>query len=84
MAKINNGDIIDGEKVIEVLYEFKILRHEWEMDGYGWIVSLEDQPNKIILSDHDRKYIASWDDLDDLVKIYRETIQNMNNALFFL
>lgn len=84
MAKIQNGDIIDGEKVKDVLYEFKVLRHEWEGDGAGWVVSFEDKPNKIVLSNHGEKYIAEWDDLNELVKTYKEAVQNTNNAISLL
>ena len=84
MEKIQNGDIIDGEKVREVLYEFKVLRHEWECDGYGWAVSLEGKPNKIVLTDHGKKYIAKWEDLNKIVETYKKIAQETNNAIALL
>jgi len=71
-------------RIKEVLYEFKILRYNWEGDETGWVISIDNKPNKIVLTDHGKKYIAQWKDLNVIVEDYKEAASETNNAISLL
>lgn len=73
------------EKKIEknlgkIVAKFKILHHEWEMDGYGYIIY--DQGEKqLVISDHGTIRIVDKEHLNELIKNYKEVIQETEKAL---
>ena len=67
----------------KIVTKFKILHHEWEMDGYGYII--DDQGEKqLVISDHGTIRIADKEHLNELIKNYKEVIQETQRALFLL
>lgn len=67
----------------KIVTKFKILHHEWEMDGYGYII--DDQGEKqLVISDHGAVRIADKEHLNELIKNYKEVIQETEGALFLL
>ena len=76
------------EKTIEkdfgkIVSKFRILTHEWEMDGYGYIVS-DGTANKVIVTNHNRPMVANADYLLSKIKEYKEIIQETERALFLV
>ena len=76
------------EKKIEkefgkIVSKFKILTHEWEMDGYGYIVSDEDN-KKVIVTNHGKPIVVDTSYLNDIISGYKERIQETQRALFLI
>jgi hypothetical protein len=77
------------EKKIEkefgkIISKFKILTHEWEMDGYGYIVSDIEYNKNIIVTNHGKPIVVNKDYLNDIISTYKETIQETQRALFLI
>jgi hypothetical protein len=76
------------EKTIEkeigkIVSKFRILTHEWEMDGYGYIIN--DGTNvKPVVTNHNKPMVVNSDYLHSKIKEYKETIQETERALFLL
>ena len=73
------------EKKIEkefgkIISKFKILIHEWEMDGYGYIVN-NGANNQILVTDHNKLKVVNEDYLNNKIKEYNEVIQETKNAI---
>jgi hypothetical protein len=76
------------EKKIEkefgkIVSKFKILTHEWEMDGYGYIVNVKDD-KKIIVTNHGKPMVVDRNYLNDIISGYKERIQETQRALFLI
>ena len=71
------------KKFGKIISKFKILNHEWEMDGYGYIVRDEDD-KKIIVTDHGNPKVVDKSYLNDTITRYKETIQETERALFLI
>ena len=76
------------ENIIEnafgkIVSKFRILNHEWEMDGYGYIVN-DGTSNKLVVTNHNKPMVANKDYLHTKIKEYKETIQETERALFLL
>jgi hypothetical protein len=67
----------------KIVSKFKILNHEWEMDGYGYIVSNDDD-KKIVITDHGNPKIVDKNYLNDIISGYKERIQETQRALFLI
>ena len=50
------------EQFGKVIFEFPVLWHNWECDGYGYIVE-KDGKRDVILSNHSNLYISSVEEL---------------------
>jgi hypothetical protein len=92
------------EKKIEnefgkIISKFKILNHEWEMDGYGYIVVAEgyqkikfsdhgyiseDDKKIIVVTDHGKPIVVEKSYIDNKISEYKETIQESQRALFLI
>jgi hypothetical protein len=80
------------EKKIESKYgviisKFPILHHEWEMDGYGYIVESSyylESSRDLILTDHGVPYKANKEDLSERLSKYKDVIQKTERAMFLL
>ena len=75
------------QKYGEIISSFPIHRHEWEMDGYGYIVENKNahySGRDIILTDHGNPYISNIKELETLVASYKDIIQKTERALFLL
>jgi hypothetical protein len=67
----------------KIVAKFKILHHEWGMDGYGYII--DDQGEKqLAISDHGAIRIVGKEYLNELIKNYKEVVQETERALFLL
>jgi hypothetical protein len=71
------------EKYGKVISKFPIHRHEWEIDGYGYIVENKNVRN-IILTDHGNPYTSNIKELESLVASYKDVIQKTERAMFLL
>jgi hypothetical protein len=67
----------------KIVSKFKILTHEWEMDGYGYIVN-DGTRNKIVITNHNKPMVANTDFLHSKIKQYKEIIQETERALFLV
>ena len=67
----------------EIISRFKILTHEWEMDGYGYIVR-DNNTKKVILTNHNKPFIVDKNYLKNIISGYKETIQETERALFLI
>ena len=67
----------------KIVAKFKILHHEWEMDGYGYIIDNQGE-NQLVISDHGAIRIVDKEHLNELIKNYKEIIQETERAMFLL
>lgn len=67
----------------KIVAKFKILHHEWEMDGYGYIIDSQGE-KQLVISDHGTVRIVDKEHLNELIKNYKEVIQETERALFLL
>ena len=77
------------EKKIEkdfgkIISKFKILHHEWETDGYGYIVEDLEYNKNIIVTNHGKPMIVNKDYLNKMISSYKETIQETERAMFLV
>lgn len=79
------------EKKIEkdfgkIISKFRILHHEWEMDGYGYIVNdnFIENCKKIIVTNHGKPIVVDKDHLNNIISSYKEVIQETQRALFLI
>jgi hypothetical protein len=68
----------------KIISKFKILSHEWEMDGYGYIVSDIEYNKNIIVTNHGKPMVVNKSYLNDIISGYKETIQETERALFLI
>ena len=80
------------EKKIErefgkIISKFKILTHEWDMDGYGYIVSdnnIKDDKNVLVLTNHNKPYVAELFELHAKIAEYQTIISETEEAIHLL
>jgi hypothetical protein len=77
------------EKIIEkdfgkIISKFRILHHEWEMDGYGYIVKDLEYNKKAIVTNHGKPMVVNKSYLNDIISRYKEIIQETQRALFLI
>ena len=77
------------EKTIEkdfgkIISKFKILTHEWEMDGYGYIVRDLEYNKNAIVTNHGKPMVVNKSYLNDIIAGYKEIIQETQRALFLI
>jgi hypothetical protein len=73
------------EKKIEkefgkIVSKFRILHHQWEMDGYGYIIN-SGTGNKLVITDHGKPLVVGEDYLINKLKGYNDIVQNTEKAL---
>jgi hypothetical protein len=68
----------------KIISKFKILHHEWEMDGYGYIVSDIEYNKNVIVTNHGNPVVVPKSYLNDIISRYKETIQETERALFLI
>jgi len=71
------------EKYGKIISTFPIRHHEWEMDGYGYVVENKNGRD-IILTDHGNPYISNIKELESLIVSYKDIIQKTERAMFLL
>ena len=72
------------KKFGKIISKFKILSHEWEMDGYGYIVRDIEYNKNIIVTNHGKPMVVNKSYLNDIISGYKETIQETERALFLI
>jgi len=68
----------------KIISKFKILHHEWEMDGYGYIVRDLEYNKNAIVTNHGKPMVVNKSYLNDIISGYRERIQETQRALFLI
>jgi hypothetical protein len=79
----NSLELKIEEKFGKIVSKFRILNHEWEMDGYGYIVNsgIDCQP---VVTDHGKPMIVDKNYLETKISDYKEAIQETQRALFLI
>jgi hypothetical protein len=67
-----------------IISKFPILHHEWEMDGYGYIVRDLEYNKNAIITNHGKPMVVNKSYLNDIISGYRERIQETQRALFLI
>lgn len=67
----------------KIVCKFPIFHHNWECDGTGFVVEKDGKRN-LVLTDHNKPYIASAEDLHIKISDYKYAIQETERALFLL
>ena len=83
MIKNNIEELKIENEYGKIISRFPVLHHNWECDGFGYIVEKEGKRN-VILSDHGKSYIASVEELQIKISDYRSAIQETERAIFLL
>jgi hypothetical protein len=86
--EISLNNLNSTEKKIEkefgkIVSKFKILTHEWEMDGYGYVIN-DKNDKRIIVTNHGKPMIVDRNYLNDIISGYKERIQETQRALFLI
>ena len=71
------------EQFGEIVFRFPILHHNWEGDGYGYIVDNEGK-KMLVLTDHNKPYVAELSELHAKIAEYQIFISETENAIFIL
>jgi len=83
LEHLNSTEKKIEKKFGKIVSKFKILTHEWEMDGYGYIVNVKDD-KKIIVTNHGKPMVVDRNYLNDIISGYKERIQETQRALFLI
>lgn len=67
----------------KIISKFRILHHEWEMDGYGYVIQTE-EGKKIVTTNHGKPLVVDKTYTDLRIKEYKEVIQETERALFLI
>ena len=89
ISEISSEKLNKTEKTIEkdfgkIISKFKILTHEWEMDGYGYIVRDLEYNKNVIVTNHGKPIVVDKSYLNDIIAGYKERIQETQRALFLI
>jgi ribulose-5-phosphate 4-epimerase/fuculose-1-phosphate aldolase len=68
------------QKLTKVM-RFRVLRHGWECDLWGWVVMRPDGAQTILLTDHGTEFEAMPGDLQDLLRQYQQVITDTQSAM---
>lgn len=80
--KIENKNDIKIKNVYgKIIYKFPIYHHEWEMDGYGYIVENQRGSRQIIMTDHGKPYVSCLPELKIKILSYTDVIQKTEKAV---
>ena len=67
----------------KIISKFPILHHEWEMDGYGFVVEKDNKRN-VVLTHHGNLMIVDVKELHNYISAYKDVIQKTERAIFLL
>lgn len=71
-------------KGFTIVKKFDVLHHQWECDGYGYIVSDSLGGIKLLLTNHGSFYLDDGVELRLLIDYYEQVIINTEDALSLL
>jgi hypothetical protein len=72
------------EQYGQILNKFRIMHHEWEMDGYGYIVTKDGVTTKLIITDHGKPIESVVDYLRSKIDEYENTIKETRDIIDIL
>lgn len=67
----------------EIIYKFPVLHHNWECDGYGYIVE-KNGKRDVVLSNHGNLYISSVKELEAKLAEYTKITYDTKKAITLL
>jgi hypothetical protein len=65
----------------KIIYSFPVFHHNWELDGYGFVVE-DTTGRKIILTNHNQAYEASKNEIMSKIAEYTKLISDTKKALY--
>ena len=71
------------KKGYKVIYTFKTYWHEWECDGYGYVVKRKGK-HSIVLTSHGDPYLATKEELEQFIETYEQAITDTKEAIALL
>jgi hypothetical protein len=64
----------------KVVYTFPVLHHEWECDGWGYVVEFKDGEKALVMTDHGSPSVYKVEELDERLTYYRKVIDQTEEA----
>jgi len=83
LERLNSTEQKIEKEFGKIVSKFKILTHEWEMDGYGYVIN-DKNDKRIIVTNHGKPMIVDRNYLNDIISGYKERIQETQRALFLI
>jgi hypothetical protein len=83
LERLNSTEQKIEKEFGKIVSKFKILTHEWEMDGYGYVIN-DKNDKRIIVTNHGNPMIVDSNYLNDIISGYKERIQETQRALFLM
>lgn len=83
MENIKTKSILEQileDKFGDIIYKFPVLHHNWECDGYGYVVE-KDGKRDIILSNHSNLYVSSVEELESKLAEYTKVKFDTKKAI---
>jgi len=71
------------EQFGEIIYKFPVFHHNWECDGYGYIVERNGERD-VILSNHSNLYKSSIKELEQKIGEYKKVEFETKKAITLL
>jgi hypothetical protein len=68
------------EQYGQIINKFRLLNHEWEADGYGYVV-IKENVNKIIVTNHTRPLEVGVDYLRYKINEYEDAIKETKDII---
>jgi hypothetical protein len=68
------------KKYGKIVFEFPVLHHQWESDSLGFVVETE-EGKQIILTNHQKEYLSSAQELENKIAEYQQIIHQTQKAL---
>lgn len=53
----------------KIVYDFPVLQHDWEGDGWGWVVDVKGEKKLVLTNDND-PYVAKPSELQEKLDYY--------------
>jgi hypothetical protein len=78
--KLSQLEVRITEKYGTILNKFRILNHNWEMDGYGYVVDAGAE-RKIIATNHNRPVEVGTEFLNYKIKEYEDAIKESKDII---
>ena len=67
----------------KIVSKFRILNHEWEMDGYGYIINTGIDC-QVVVTNHGKPMLVDKGYLETKISDYKEAIQETQRAIFLV
>lgn len=70
-----------GVQGMTKVMRFRVFRHAWECDPWGWVAIRHDGTHAILLTDHGTEFEATPDHLHALIREYQKVITETTAAM---